>query len=42
MLSYLRKRAKGEWTFVELGEKFLLVESNDMNILYMGYAIKGG
>jgi 2-polyprenyl-6-hydroxyphenyl methylase/3-demethylubiquinone-9 3-methyltransferase len=40
MLGYLRKRAKGTWTFAELGEKFILVESDDMNILYMGYAIK--
>lgn len=40
MLGYLRKRAKGEWTFVELGENFRLVESKDMNILYGGYAIK--
>jgi 2-polyprenyl-6-hydroxyphenyl methylase / 3-demethylubiquinone-9 3-methyltransferase len=40
MLGYLRKRAKGEWTFGELGEVFRLVESNDMNILYMGWAVK--
>ena len=40
MLSYLRKRTKGEWTFAELGQKFWLVESKDMNILYGGYAIK--
>jgi 2-polyprenyl-6-hydroxyphenyl methylase / 3-demethylubiquinone-9 3-methyltransferase len=40
MLRYLRKRAKGEWTFVDLGKKFWLVESRDMNILYAGYAIK--
>jgi 2-polyprenyl-6-hydroxyphenyl methylase/3-demethylubiquinone-9 3-methyltransferase len=40
MLSYLRKRVKGEWTFAELGQKFRLVESKDMNILYGGYAIK--
>jgi len=40
MLSYLRKRAKGEWTFVELGQHFKLVESKDMNILYMGFAVK--
>ena len=40
MLSYLRKRASGEWTFKELGEKFRLVESNDQNILYMGWALK--
>ncbi len=40
MLGYLRKRAKGEWTFADLGRKFWLEESNDMNILYAGYAIK--
>lgn len=40
MLGYLRKRVKGEWTFVELGQKFKLVGSKDMNILYAGYAIK--
>jgi len=42
MLGYLRKRVKGEWTFADLGEKFQLVESNDMNILYMGWAVKRG
>jgi len=41
MLGYLRKRAKGEWTFAELGKNFWLVESKDMNILYGGHAIKG-
>ena len=40
ILYYLRKRAKGEWTYEDLGEKLLLVESTDMNIMYMGYAIK--
>jgi 2-polyprenyl-6-hydroxyphenyl methylase / 3-demethylubiquinone-9 3-methyltransferase len=40
MLRYLRKRAKGEWTYADLGERFKLVESKDMNILYAGYAIK--
>lgn len=40
MLTFLRRRAKGEWTFVDLGRNFRLVESNDMNILYAGYAIK--
>jgi 2-polyprenyl-6-hydroxyphenyl methylase/3-demethylubiquinone-9 3-methyltransferase len=42
MLSYLRKRVKGEWGFVELGQNFRLVESDDMNILYAGYAVKKG
>ena len=40
MLGYLRKRAKGELSFKEIGEKFRLVESNDMNIIYMGVALK--
>jgi 2-polyprenyl-6-hydroxyphenyl methylase / 3-demethylubiquinone-9 3-methyltransferase len=40
MLGYLRKRAKGEISFVELGKKFKLIESDDLNLLYMGYAIK--
>jgi 2-polyprenyl-6-hydroxyphenyl methylase/3-demethylubiquinone-9 3-methyltransferase len=40
MLGYLRKRVKGDWTFADLGNNFWLVESNDMNILYCGYAIK--
>jgi len=40
MLHYLRKRAKGEITFKELGDVFKLVESDDMKILYMGYAVK--
>ena len=40
MLGYLRKKVKGEWTFADLGKNFWLVKSNDMNILYGGYAIK--
>jgi 2-polyprenyl-6-hydroxyphenyl methylase/3-demethylubiquinone-9 3-methyltransferase len=40
MLGYLRKRAKGEWTYADLGKFFKLVERNDMNILYAGYAVK--
>jgi len=40
MLSYLRKRVKGEWTYADLGKNFYLVEDKDMNILYSGYAIK--
>lgn len=40
MLGYLRKKARGEWNFADLGKNFWLVESNDMNILYSGYAIK--
>ena len=40
VLYYLQKRAKGELSYEDLGEKLLLVESTDMNIMYMGYAIK--
>jgi len=40
MLGYLRKRAKSEWTYMDLGQKFWLKESKDMNILYAGHAIK--
>jgi 2-polyprenyl-6-hydroxyphenyl methylase/3-demethylubiquinone-9 3-methyltransferase len=40
MLGYLRQRAKGQLSFQEIGERFRLVESNDMNILYMGFAVK--
>jgi 2-polyprenyl-6-hydroxyphenyl methylase/3-demethylubiquinone-9 3-methyltransferase len=38
----LRKRAKGEIGYKELGQRFKLVESNDLKILYMGYAVKPG
>ena len=40
ILCYLRKRAMGEWSYEDLSEKLLLVESHDMSIMYMGYAIK--
>lgn len=40
MLGFLRKRVKGEWGYAELGKNFQLKESNDLSILYMGYAIK--
>lgn len=40
LLKYLRKRVNGEWTYEDLGKNFRLVDSNDMNILYAGYAIK--
>jgi 2-polyprenyl-6-hydroxyphenyl methylase/3-demethylubiquinone-9 3-methyltransferase len=39
MISLLRKRAKGKIGYKELGQKFKLVESNDKNVLYMGFAI---
>lgn len=40
-LSYLRKRAKGELTYKELGDLIFLIESNNLSMMYMGYAIKG-
>ena len=40
MTSLLRKRAKGEIGYKALGQRFKLVESNDLKILYMGYAVK--
>jgi 2-polyprenyl-6-hydroxyphenyl methylase/3-demethylubiquinone-9 3-methyltransferase len=39
-LRYLRKRAKGVITYKELGQRVVLVESSNINIMYMGYAIK--
>jgi 2-polyprenyl-6-hydroxyphenyl methylase / 3-demethylubiquinone-9 3-methyltransferase len=40
ILGYLRKRAKGKLTYRDIGNKLPLVESSDMSIMYMGYAIK--
>jgi hypothetical protein len=40
MISLLRQRAKGRIGFKELGQGFKLVESDDLKILYMGYAVK--
>jgi len=40
MLSYLRRRAKGEWNFIDLGKNFRLLEDKDMNMLYGGFAVK--
>ena len=40
MISLLRKRVSGKIGYKELGQNFILVESNDLNILYMGYAVK--
>ena len=39
-LRYLRKRAKGELTYKDLGDSLFLVESNNLSIMYTGYAIK--
>ena len=40
MISLLRKRAKGKIGYKELGQRFKLVESHNLKILYMGYAVK--
>jgi 2-polyprenyl-6-hydroxyphenyl methylase/3-demethylubiquinone-9 3-methyltransferase len=40
MLHYLRKRAIGDLTYEEFGEKFRMVESRSTQIMYMGYALK--
>ena len=39
MISLLRKRAKGKIGYKELGQRFKLVESHNLKILYMGYAV---
>ena len=40
MLRYLHKRAIGELTYEEFGNKFHMVESSSTQIMYMGYAVK--
>jgi 2-polyprenyl-6-hydroxyphenyl methylase/3-demethylubiquinone-9 3-methyltransferase len=40
MLGYLHKRAIGDLTYEEFGEKFRMVESSSTQIMYMGHAIK--
>jgi|HubBroStandDraft_1064217.scaffolds.fasta_scaffold05491_4 2-polyprenyl-6-hydroxyphenyl methylase/3-demethylubiquinone-9 3-methyltransferase len=42
MIRLLRKRARGKIGYKELGQQFRLVESDDLNVLYMGYAVKPG
>lgn len=39
-LRYLRKRSDGVLTYKDLGKKLYMVESKNMNIMYMGYATK--
>ena len=38
--SYLRKRARGLLTYKDIGGKLFMVESSNMSIMYMGYAVK--
>lgn len=40
VLRYLRKRARGLLTYKEMGRKLYMVESKNMSIMYMGYAVK--
>lgn len=40
LLGYLRKRAKGEWTYGELAGRVRMIESRITAVLYMGYAVK--
>ena len=40
MIRLLRQRAKGKIGYKELGQRFKLVENNDLKVLYMGYAVK--
>ena len=40
-LRYLRKRAKGDWTYQDLGRKIQLIEGRSTAVMYMGYAVKG-
>ncbi|MGB8958801.1 MAG: bifunctional 2-polyprenyl-6-hydroxyphenol methylase/3-demethylubiquinol 3-O-methyltransferase UbiG [Candidatus Aminicenantales bacterium] len=40
LLGYLRKRARGEWTYAELAAKVRMVESRITAVMYMGCAIK--
>lgn len=39
-LRCLRKRAQGVLTYKDIGKKLFMVESENMSIMYMGYAIK--
>jgi len=40
MLRYLHKRAIGNLTYEEFGEKFRMVEGSSTQIMYIGYALK--
>jgi 2-polyprenyl-6-hydroxyphenyl methylase / 3-demethylubiquinone-9 3-methyltransferase len=42
VLSCLRKRARGEWTYVDLSSRIGLVESRWTGGMYIGHAVKGG
>jgi len=40
MLQYLHKRAIGELTYEDFGEKFRMIECRSTQMIYMGYAVK--
>ena len=40
LLGYLRKRAKGEWTYGDLAGRVRMIESRITAVMYMGYALK--
>ncbi len=40
VLSFLRKRAKGEWTYRDLSSRIQLVEGRSTAVMYLGYAVK--
>jgi 2-polyprenyl-6-hydroxyphenyl methylase/3-demethylubiquinone-9 3-methyltransferase len=40
LLGYLRKRARGEWTYGELAGRVRMIESRITAVMYMGYALK--
>jgi 2-polyprenyl-6-hydroxyphenyl methylase/3-demethylubiquinone-9 3-methyltransferase len=40
LLGYLRRRARGEWTYAELGRRVRLVACRSTALMYMGYALK--
>ncbi|WP_243369763.1 bifunctional 2-polyprenyl-6-hydroxyphenol methylase/3-demethylubiquinol 3-O-methyltransferase UbiG [Geotalea sp. SG265] len=39
-LSYLRRRARGEWNYKDLALRLQLVEGRSTQVMYMGYAVK--
>ena len=40
LISLLRQRAKGKLSFAEFGKRVKMVESTDLKVGYMGYAVK--
>jgi hypothetical protein len=40
VLSCLRKRARGEWSYVDLSRRIGLVEGGFLAGMYIGYALK--